>query len=308
MTLWRHVFSRLIQAILALLALTFLVFLSAHLTGDPASYYLSAEASAREDYERLQELLGLNRPLLVQYGSFLANAVQGDLGTSIYLRRPVSELVAARLPATLLLAASGVVLALVIGIPTGVAAARRPGGHLDRFMTMVSVIGMSAPQFWVGVLLLTLFAANLRWLPSYGAGGPKHLILPALTLSLSLIAGIVRLTRSGMISVLESDFVRFARMKGLSESKVIWSHAFRNAMFPMLTFAGITLGTLLNGAIVIEKLFAWPGIGQLMLDSVVRRDFPILQGTVLVGGSMFIATSLLVDLLYVALDPRLRRS
>jgi ABC-type dipeptide/oligopeptide/nickel transport system permease component len=306
--MWRHIISRLVQTVLALVALTLLVFLSAHLTGDPASYYLRSEASSRADYERLKVLLGLDRPLLEQYAQFLVNAIQGDLGTSIYLRRPVSELIASRLPATLLLAASGLALALAIGIPTGVVAAMRPGGRLDRILTMVSVIGMSAPQFWVGVLLLTLFAATLRWLPSYGAGSPKHLILPMLTLSLPLIAGIVRLTRSGMISVLDSDYVRFARMKGLPERTVVWSHALRNAMFPVLTFAGITLGTLLNGAIVIEKLFAWPGIGQLMLDSVVRRDFPILQGTVLVGGSLFIATSFLVDLLYAALDPRLRRN
>jgi peptide/nickel transport system permease protein len=165
---------------------------------------------------------------------------------------------------------------------------------------------MSAPQFWVGILLLTLFAGTLKWLPSYGSGGLEHLVLPAVTLSLYLTAGIVRLTRSGMLEVLDSDYIRFARMKGMSERTVIWKHALRNGVIPVITFAGIMLGAMLNGTIVVEQLFAWPGIGRLAIDAVFQRDFPVLQGTVLVGGFFFVLSAYLVDILYLLVDPRVR--
>jgi ABC-type dipeptide/oligopeptide/nickel transport system permease component len=298
--------KRLGQAVLTLIVLTSIVFLGQHASGDPALYYLSTEHSTQADYERLRAQLGLDKPLFVQYGTFLAKAAQGDFGVSIRYRRPVGELVRDRLPATIQLALTAMALALLVGIPMGVLAAIRRGGLIDKAATTISILWMSAPQFWVGILLLTLFAGTLKWLPSYGSGGLENLVLPAITLSLYLTAGIVRLTRSGMLEVLDSDYIRFARMKGMSERTVIWKHALRNGVIPVITFAGIMLGAMLNGTIVVEQLFAWPGIGRLAIDAVFQRDFPVLQGTVLVGGFFFVLSAYLVDILYLLVDPRVR--
>ena len=297
---------RLAQGLLTLVALTSIVFLGQHASGDPALHYLSTEHSTQADYERLRRQLGLDRPLVVQYGTFLVRAAQGDFGVSIQYRRPVGDLVRDRLGATIQLASTAMGLALLVGIPLGVVAAIKRGRLIDKAVTTLSIVCMSAPQFWVGILLLTLFAANLRWLPSYGGGGLDHLILPALTLALYLIAGIVRLTRSGMLEALESDYVRFARMKGMNEGVVVWKHALRNGLIPVLTFVGIMLAAMLNGTIVVEQLFAWPGVGRLAIDAVFQRDFPVLQGTVLVGGFFFIVSAYVVDLLYLLIDPRVR--
>jgi peptide/nickel transport system permease protein len=302
----RFLATRLVQALLGLVVLSLIVFLSAHVSGDPASFYLNPNHATQAEYERLKALLGLDRPLHVQYGSFILGALTGDFGESIYYRRPVSELLFSRLPATMQLSLTAMGLALAVGIPLGVIAAIRRGTLVDRVATVVSIVWMSAPQFWIGILLLTLFAGYLGWLPSYGSGGLQHLVLPATTLALYLIAGIVRLTRSSMIDAMESDYVRFARMKGLPNGSVVWKHALRNALIPVVTFSGIMLGAMLNGTIVVEQLFAWPGIGRLAVGSVFQRDFPVLQATVLIGGAFFILTSYLVDLLYAALDPRIR--
>jgi ABC-type dipeptide/oligopeptide/nickel transport system permease component len=304
--MWRYLAKRLGQALLTLVVLTSIVFIGQHLSGDPALQYLSAEHSTQADYERLRAQLGLDKPLPVQYATFLARAAQGDFGTSIFYRRPVSELVFERLPATIQLATTAMLLALLIGIPMGVVAAIKRGSWIDKATTTISIAFMSAPQFWVGIVLLTVFAAELHWLPSYGGGGPDHLVLPAVTLALYLIAGFVRLTRSGMLEVLDSDYIRFARMKGLNEPVVVWKHGLRNGLIPVVTFAGIMLGAMLNGTIVVEQLFAWPGIGRLAVDAVFQRDFPVLQGTVLVGGFFFVLSAYVVDILYFVIDPRVR--
>lgn len=302
----RYVLEHMIQGLLALIVLTFVVFISAHATGNPALYLVPPEHSTVDDLERAERLLGLDRPLMVQYGAFLIDAFQGDFGISIRHARPVSELLLERLPATAELAVTAMVMAVLIGVPLGVLAAVKQNSAVDRVVQVVAVFSMSAPQFWVGIMLVTLFAGFLRWLPAFGRGDPANLILPVITLTLYLFAGMVRLTYSSMLEVLDSDFVRFARMRGLSHWRVTWKHALKNALIPVITFTGIMLGALLNGTIVVEQVFGWPGLGQLTLEAVLQRDVPLLQGAVLLSGFFYIASSFLVDLTYASIDPRIR--
>lgn len=302
----RHLTRRLSHAVAALAVLSLIVFLSAHATGDPARYLLSPEAATTADYEHLKRMLGLDKPLPEQFGLFLLNAARGDLGTSIVYHRPVVDIVLERLPATLQLALTAMMVSVALGVPLGVLAAVRRNSIIDRIVTAASVTGMAAPPFWIGIMLVTLFAGHLRWLPAFGRDAEASIILPAATLSLGLIAGIVRLTRSSMVEVLASDYVRFARLKGLSDARVIWVHALKNALIPVITFAGIMLGSLLNGSIVVEQVFGWPGVGRLTLEAMTHQDFPLLQGAVLFAGSFYIISSFGVDLAYAMVDPRLR--
>jgi peptide/nickel transport system permease protein len=303
----RYLFEHVAQGMLGLLFLSFLVFVSAHATGNPALYLVPPEHSTVDDLERAERLLGLDRPLIVQYGDFLAGALQGDFGISIRYARPVSELLAERLPATVELAVVALVVAVLVGLPLGVLAAIKRNSVLDRVLQSFAIFSMSAPQFWVGIMLVTLFAGYLRWLPAFGRGEPAHLVLPVATLTLFLFAGMMRLTYSSMLEVMESDFVRFGRMRGLSPRRVMWKHALKNALIPVITFTGIMLAALLNGTIVVEQVFGWPGIGQLTLEAVLQRDIPLLQGAVLLSGFFFIVCSILVDVAYALVDPRLRR-
>jgi peptide/nickel transport system permease protein len=298
--------KRALEAAMALLLLAAVVFLGARVSGDPAHYLLSPEAASSGDLQHLKHLLGLDRPLPVQFWIFVKHALRGDLGTSFIYDRPVGALLAQALPATIELAVTTMALSILLSVPLGVLAALRRGTRLDRIITTLCTFGMAVPQFWLGIMLIVLFAGELHWLPAYGSGSLKHLILPAVTLSLSILAAMVRLVRSSMLEVLESDYVKFARMKGLSSRKVIWKHALRNALIPVVTFSGITLGQLLNGVIVVETVFGWPGLGNLTVQAAVELDFPVLQGAVLLDGIFFIGVALLVDLLYAALDPRRR--
>jgi ABC-type dipeptide/oligopeptide/nickel transport system permease component len=302
----RYLLKRAVEAILTLVALTLVVFLSAHATGNPARYLMPPEVSNPAELERLERLLGLDRSLVEQFGLFLANAAQGNLGTSFIHNRPVLDMLLERLPATFELAATAVVAAVLIGVPLGVVAAVRRGSIIDRLVTATAILSMSVPTFWVGIMLIVLFATQLRWLPAFGRGEPAELILPAATLTLAILAGMVRLTRSSMLEILESDFIKFARMKGLSKARVTWKHALKNALLPVITFTGITLGQAFNGVTVVENVFAWPGLGRLTLDAVVERDFPLLQGAVLFGGFFFIVSAFAVDLAYAYIDPRIR--
>jgi peptide/nickel transport system permease protein len=295
---------RILEAFLTLLVLTFLVFISAHATGDPARMLLPPEGNA-EELARLRRLLGLDQPLYVQFTLFVTHALQGDLGRSIVHNRPVIDMLGERLWATLTLALTAIAVSAAVAIPLGVIAAARRGGMIDKVVRAVSIVGMSAPQFWVGIILIVIFSSQLGLLPAFGYGEPADMILPVVTLGLGVAAGMIRLTRSSMLDVLHTDYVKFGRLKGLSERRVVWKHALRNAMIPFLTFAGITLGQALNGAIVVESVFAWPGVGRLTLDAVIQRNFPLLQGAVLLGGLAFILSSLFVDLLYARLDPRI---
>jgi peptide/nickel transport system permease protein len=301
----RFILTRVGQAILTLLLLSVAVFLSVKLTGDPAVYMLGPE-QGRIEYEMMRKQLGLDRPIVVQYADFLSDIVRGDFGKSHFLERPAREVLLERLPATIQLAAAAFVLAVAVGVPLGILSAVKRDTVFDNFGKLFATMGIATPNFWIAIMLILLFGAILGWLPTYGRGGLDHFILPAFVLGWSAMAGMVRLGRSSMLDVLDSEYVKFARVKGLAERMVVWKHALKNAVIPLLTFGGLTLAGLLNGSVAIEVVFAWPGIGRLMLEGISRRDFPIIQATVLVAGLFYIVTALLVDILYAYVNPRIR--
>ena len=301
----RFIMLRVVQAIITLLILSLAVFLSVHLTGDPAAYLLGPDLG-REEYEQLKKNLGLDKPLAVQYGVFLSRVVQADFGKSHITNRPARKMLLARFPATLQLAGVAFLLTMVVGIPLGILSAVKRDSIFDQIGKFFAVVGIAAPSFWIAIMLILLLGGILGWLPTYGRGGVDHFILPAFVLSWHSMAGVLRLARSSMLEVLDSEYVKFARIKGLSESLVVYKHALKNAIIPVLTFSGLTLAGLLNGSVVIEVVFAWPGIGRLMLQGIKTRDFPIVQATVLAAGFFYIVTALLVDILYAYVNPRIR--
>jgi peptide/nickel transport system permease protein len=301
----RYILLRVVQALFTLLILSVAVFLSAHATGDPALLMMGPETTSA-DYEQVKRVMGLDRPLIVQYGDFLTDIVRGDFGDSHMTGRSARDVLLERLPATLQLAGAAFLLSVVVGIPLGIVSALKRDSLLDTFGKFFAILGIATPNFWIAIMLILLFGAILGWLPTYGRGGLDHFILPAFVLGWSAMAGMVRLGRSSMLDVLDSEYVKFARVKGLSERMVVWKHALKNAVIPLLTFGGLTLAGLLNGSVAIEVVFAWPGIGRLMLEGISRRDFPIIQATVLVAGLFYIVTALLVDILYAYVNPRIR--
>lgn len=301
----RYILTRFLQAILTLWILSLAVFLSVHLTGDPASYLLGSEAG-RAEYEQLKKNMGLDRPLYVQYISFLGDIVQADFGKSHTMGRSAREVLIERFPATLQLAGAAMLLTVIVGVPLGILSAVKRNSIWDHFGKFFAILGIATPHFWVAIMLILLFGAILGWLPTFGRGGPDHFILPAFVLGWGGMAGMVRLVRSSMLEVLDSEFVKFARIKGLPERMVIYKHALKNAVIPALTFGGLTLAGLLNGSVAIEVVFAWPGIGRLMLQGISQRDFPIVQATVLAAGFFYIIIALIVDILYAYVNPRIR--
>ena len=301
----RFILIRIVQSIFTLLVLSIVVFFGAELTGDVALVIAGADTTQAE-LEELRESLGLNRPAYIRYANYLGNVFQGDLGTSIVKRRSVMQMVAERIPATLQLAGVGLLVAMVVGIPLGILAAIQRNSIVDRCAKVVAIVGMSAPQFWVAIMLIWVFGATWKILPTFGKGGIDHYILPAFAISLFIMAGFMRLTRSSMLEVLDSEYVKFARIKGLSEHLVIYKHALKNAVIPILTFGGVSFAGLLNGSIVIEFVFAWPGLGRLMLDSIRERDTTVILATILISGGLYIALSTIVDVLYAYVDPRIR--
>jgi peptide/nickel transport system permease protein len=303
--MYGFIVSRVIQAIVTLLILSVAVFLSVRITGDTAAYMMGPD-EGRVEYEAMQKKLGLDRPLIVQYADFLTDIVRADFGNSHFLERPAREVLFERLPATLQLAGAAFALSLVVGIPLGVLSAIKRDSIIDNFGKLFATLGIATPNFWIAIMLIMLFGAILGWLPTYGRGGLDHFVLPAFVLGWSAMAGMVRLGRSSMLEVLDSEYVKFARVKGLTERLVIWKHALKNAMIPLLTFSGLTLAGLLNGSVAVEVVFAWPGIGRLMLQGINARDFPIVQATVMASGLFYIITALLVDILYAYVNPRIR--
>jgi len=301
----RYILVRLLQALITLLILSLAVFLSVQLTGDPALYLLGPE-STDADYEQLKKNMGLDKPLVVQYGLFLSKVVRLDFGESHISKLPASKELFERFPATLQLAGAAFFLSMVVGIPLGILSAVKRDSIFDNLGKFFAVAGIAAPSFWLAIMLILLFGAILGWLPTFGRGGLDHLILPAFVLSWSSMAGVLRLSRSSMLEVMDSEYVKFARIKGLSERLVIYKHALKNACIPVLTFSGLTLAGLLNGSVAIEVIFAWPGIGRLMLQGINQRDFPIVQATVLAAGFFYIITALAVDILYAYVNPRIR--
>jgi len=291
--------------LLSLLLLSLTIFFFVRVTGDPAALLVEPGASAA-DIAAIHERFGLDRPLWEQYGLFMWALAHGDLGQSFYYQTPVSELYLSRLPYSLLLAGAAMVFSLAIGIPSGVLASVRVGRFWDSAGKLFALLGLSLPSFWVGLVLILIFSVYLRWLPSSGAGTPAHLIMPAFALGWYFAAAHMRLTRSSMLDVLGSEYIKLARLKGLPEALVIAKHAFKNALIPVITLAGINLVIMINVAVVVETVFAWPGIGRLLYEGITFRDFPVVQGVVLLGGAMIIVVNLAIDILYAVIDPRIR--
>jgi peptide/nickel transport system permease protein len=277
------------------------------MSGNPIHLLLDVNATAR-DQEILTRHLGLDKPLAVQYAIYVKNVAAGDFGNSILTRRPVVEHLWERLPATIELGLCAMLLSVLIGVPLGMYAAVRRGRAVDTAARTFAVLGQSMPAFWLGLMLILLFGVVLGWLPAGGRGDLQHLILPAFTLGYFTSAAILRLTRSSMLEVLNSDYVKFARLKGLHEQVVLWKHGLKNALLPVITFAVLLFVQFLGGAVVTETVFAWPGLGRLILESVTTRDYPIVQAGVLVLSSLYLVGNLCVDLLYSYLNPRIRRA
>ncbi len=299
------VVSRVLQtALVVFLALTATFFLL-YLSGNPVTLFLPLDTSS-EEIARVRAQLGFNDPLLVQYGRFLSNSLHGDFGRSLKYDEPALTLVLQRIPATLSLAAVSLLVALVFGVLLGVLSARYHNTWTDRMGVLISVLGQAVPGFWLGLLGIILFSVQLKWLPSSGYGKPSHFILPMLTLGLSEAAQFARLTRSSMLDVLSSNYVRTARAKGLGETVVVYKHALRNAVIPVLSLMGLVLGRLLGGAVIIETIFAWPGLGRLVVSSLTGRDFAVVRVGVLFVAVIFSMMSFITDMLYALVNPRIR--
>ena len=301
----RYLAQRFVASVITLLGVSIIVFLMVRLLpGDPAQV-LAGLLATEEDIQRIRVELRLDRPLYVQYGIFLSHLVQGDLGKSARTSEPVIEELKPRLLSTLKLAFVSAGLAAVFGILAGTFAASRPYTRFDYLLSLTTLFGVSMPVYWLGLMLIILFAVNLNWLPAAGADQPGSIILPSLTLAAFSVALIARMTRSSMLEVLNQDYVRTARAKGVSETFVVARHALRNALIPIITVVGLQFGTLLGGAVLTESVFGWPGMGLLLVESIFSRDYAIVQGIVLVFSSLFILTNLIVDLLYAVIDPRI---
>lgn len=303
----RYLLKRLLSSLVTILGVTIVVFLILHLTpGDPARLMLP-DSATEADIKKLRHELGLNQPLTTQYAVFLKSSLQGEMGRSLYFRKPSREVIIAALPATLELSGAALVLAVGVGVPLGVVAAARRGSAWDLGSMFLALLGQSMSPVWLGLLLIYVFAvATGGMLPAFGRGTLRHLILPAVTLGAPLVALLTRMTRAGMVEVLREDYVRTARAKGVAERVTIYKHALKNTLIPLMTLIGMQLGTLLGGAVITESIFAWPGIGRLAMQAISGRDFPLVQGLVLVSAVMVVAINLVVDLLYAAVDPRLR--
>jgi peptide/nickel transport system permease protein len=303
--MWPFIMRRTVYSLITLFILSLTIFTVVRLTGDPA--VLLAEPGARpEDLERVREQWGLNRPWPVQYVSFVQNVFRGEFGKSFNYRLPVSELYFQRLPNSLQLALVATVISLVLGVPAGLLSAVKVNGLWDNVGKVLGLLGLSVPGFWLGLVLILVFAVWLRWLPTSGAGDWRHIIMPAVALGWYFAASLLRLTRSSMLEVLRSEYIKLARLKGLPEALVIALHAFKNALIPVFTLAGVNLVVMVNAAVVIEVIFAWPGIGRLLYEGIFQRDFPLVQGVVVMAGFMIVGVNLLVDILYAVIDPRIR--
>jgi peptide/nickel transport system permease protein len=302
----RFIAIRVLQSLVAILVMSVIVFGLARLSGNPIDVMLPIEAE-KEDYDRLEKYWGLDKPLHTQYAIFIEKALQGDFGESLkYQGRSAMGLVIERLPATLELALFALLISVILALPIGVLAAVTKGSAMDTAAKVIALLGQSLPAFWLGIVLMWVFAVMLDWLPSSGRGGVSHLILPAITLGWFEVAAIMRLVRSSMLEVLDSEFVKLARVKGIPEWKVVWKHCLRNAGIAPLTFFAIIAGQLLTGAVVTETVFTWPGVGLLVVDAVRSRDFQVVQAVVIFFAGVFILCNLLVDILYACLDPRIR--
>jgi ABC-type dipeptide/oligopeptide/nickel transport system permease component len=301
----RYIINRSFQALIALLLLSVAIFVLGRMTGDPISMLLPPDAT-QEAEDLMRSSLGLDRPWPVQYWYFITSAAHFDFGSSIKARRPVTDVIAPRIMSSVKLGLAGMLVTIVIGVPLGVVAAVKRDTFFDSGAKLIAVLGQSLPQFWVGIMLIQLFTVRLDLLPASGTGGLTHYIMPAFTLGWFVTAGVMRLLRSSMLEVLDGEFIKLARIKGVPEWKVVWKHSLRNACIPVLTFSGTYLAAFVTGAILVETVFAWPGLGRLVYESIVWRDFPVLQTLILMIAGVVIVVNLLVDLLYAYIDPRIR--
>lgn len=302
----RFIIVRVFHSLIALVAISIIVFGLARITGNPLDVLLPIEAT-QEDFDRVEQAWGLDKPLPIQYFKYVANILQGDFGNSFkWQDKSARELVVSRFPATLQLASLALVMSVVISLPIGVIVAVKKDTGIDYLGKVVALLGQSLPSFWLGIVLMWIFAVQLDLLPTSGKGGIKHMILPSIALGLFQVAAIMRLTRSSLLEVLDTEYVKLARIKGLSERTVIWKHCLRNALITPLTYFGLILGSFLTGSVVTETVFAWPGVGLLAIDAVRARDFQVVQTVVLFFATIYILANLLVDIMYAYLDPRIR--
>lgn len=300
-----YLLRRSFQSLIVLIVVTLIVFFVLHTSGDPMEVLMPPEAT-QEHIDRMRRTFGLDKPLWVQYGLFLKNAVHGNLGISFHHGQPAAKMVLERLPASAELVFAAFAVSFILSIPLGVMTATRRGKLADRITLLGSLVGISAPHFWVGIALILIFCVELKWLPSSGRGTWAHLVLPAGSLGIYRLALFIRLLRAGMLDVLTQDYIRTARAKGVSERIVIFWHALRNTLIPFVTIAGLQMGSLLAGAVVTERIFAWPGMGRLFLDAISHMDFPVIIAWALITSTIFLFVNFLVDLIYVWLDPRIR--
>jgi len=299
------IIRRTLYALVTLFILSLTIFTVIRLTGDPVT--LMAEPGARaEDLDRIRAEWGLDRPLPVQYLSFLKNIATGELGNSFNYEMPVSTLYFQRLPNSLELAFAATLISFVIGIPLGLISAVRVNTWWDSAGKVIALFGLAVPGFWLGLVMILIFSVWLGWLPTSGQGGLEHLIMPAVALGWYFAASLLRLTRSSMLEVMRSEYIKLARLKGLPGHVVIAMHAFKNALIPVLTLAGVNLVVMINAAVIIEVIFAWPGIGRLLYEGIFQRDFPLVQGVVMEAGIMIVVINLTIDILYAYIDPRIR--
>jgi ABC-type dipeptide/oligopeptide/nickel transport system permease component len=306
MAMLRYIGQRVLYAIPALWLIVTMVFMLAHLVpGDPVAQMLG-EGARVEDLQQLRHALGLDLPLMTQYGHYIAGVLHGNLGESFRFQQPVLQVVASHYPATLELSIVALLVCAAIAIPAGVLAAHRRGERTDHAIGVLTLFGLSIPNFALGPILILLFSVILGWLPVSGRGGISHLVLPAFTLGAALAAILTRMVRMSVIEELSADYVRTARAKGLSESAVLFRHAFRNALIPILTILGLQFGTLLAGTIITESIFSWPGIGRLAVQAIGARDYPLLQGCILLIAVSYVVVNLLTDFIYAVVDPRVR--
>lgn len=302
-----YVARRLLRLGLVLLGVVTVVFFSSRLTGDPATVMFGTQATD-DQILAYRQAMGWDRPLPIQYGQFLMGLLRLDLGDSFYYRQSALDVVLERMPATIELAFSALAFAVVFGMMTGILAAIFRGTLLDSLIMSTSIVWRSMPVFWTSLMLMFVFSVQLRWLPSIGRDSLMHLVLPAFSLGIVQLAEIARLTRSSMVDVLSLDFVRTAKAKGLAPFLVITKHALRNALLPVVTLVGLQLGALLGGAVIAETIFSWPGVGRLVVASILQRDFPVVQAAVLLIALIFVFINLLVDLLYPLIDPRVKHA
>lgn len=302
-----YIVRRCLYAVFVLFGVATIVFLIVRMTGDPVAIMLPPDASAAQE-AALRTSLGLDKPLAAQYLIYLADLLRLNLGVSLRYNAPTLELILERMPATLQLATAALVLSLLVAIPGGILAALKRGTWLEQGIMFFILFGQSMPIFWMGILLIILFAVDLRWLPTGGYGDWKYLVLPAVALGMRLMALVARLLRSSLLEVLDSEYVRTARAKGLLPRTVIVRHALRNSLLPVVTVVGLEIGSLLGGSVVCETVFAWPGVGQLLINAITHRDFPLVQAAIILLAFAFVVINLVVDVLYVFIDPRIQYS